>query len=53
MVTFTSDKPLSAREVEEEITVEWPEWGSPKESMLEKVEVTDFLRTTYRVATGT
>lgn len=53
MVTHLSDKPLSAREVEEEITVNWPEWGSPKESMLEKVEVTDFLRTTYRVATGT
>ncbi|GAI64682.1 unnamed protein product [marine sediment metagenome] len=53
MVTYTSDIPLSAREVEEEITVDWPEWGSPKESMLEKVEVTEFLRTTYRVPTGT
>jgi len=40
MVTFTSDIPLTPREVEEQIGIKWPEWDSPPDSLLEEVHVT-------------
>lgn len=40
MVTFTSDKSLTPREVEEQIGIKWPEWDSPPKSLLEEVHVT-------------
>lgn len=52
MVTFTSDIPLTPKEVEEQIGIKWPEWDSPPKSLLEKVHVTSFYHKVPRVIGG-
>lgn len=52
MVTFTSDIPLTPREVEEQISMKWPEWDSPPDSLLEKVQVTSFYHKVPSVIGG-
>ena len=52
MVTFTSDVPLTPKQVEEQIGIKWPEWDSPPESLLEKVHVTSFYHKVPSVIGG-
>jgi len=51
-VTFTSDKPLTPREVEEEIATKWPVWDSFPGEMLERVQVTSFYHKVPSVIGG-
>jgi len=42
MVTFQSDTPLSARQVEEQIAIKWSEWGRYIPEKVERIEVVSF-----------